>query len=236
MNKRIIVVGDIHGRRSWEALKSHQFDRMIFVGDYFDNFERTLYQAQIDNFKNIIEFKKENKGKVVMLIGNHDYHYIQRGEMYSGYQIHGALDIEKVIEDNLEHLQVCHREDVDYESYLFSHAGFTKYWCKYNNIDMTNLEESVNGLFKENQEAFTFFGLNSYGDDTTQGPFWVRPRSLEKDSIEGYTQVVGHTEYRHIIDNGNFIYVDAPTQYLVIETLERKGKDYEKLGVSLSKK
>ena len=40
---KTIVLGDIHGRSNWKLAlhQENQFDRVIFVGDYFDSFDIT---------------------------------------------------------------------------------------------------------------------------------------------------------------------------------------------------
>ncbi len=75
---KTIVIGDIHGRSIWKNIidKEKEFDKVVFVGDYFDS---KIYSAQeqIDNFLNIIDFKQSIREdqEVILLIGNHDLHY-----------------------------------------------------------------------------------------------------------------------------------------------------------------
>lgn len=75
---KIIVIADIHGRSIWKEIisKENDFDSVIFLGDYFDT-HGGGYSAnrQIENFKDIIAYKKANMDKVTLLIGNHDVHY-----------------------------------------------------------------------------------------------------------------------------------------------------------------
>ena len=81
---RHIIIGDLHGKDIWKRILNQEtFDRVIFMGDYFDSFH-ILPQTQIDNFKDLVEFYSNND--VVLLIGNHDYHYLSEHAIYSGYQ------------------------------------------------------------------------------------------------------------------------------------------------------
>lgn len=50
-------------------------DKIVFLGDFFDHGERE-YSDQKQNFLNVMDFKKQNQDKVVVLIGNHDANYI----------------------------------------------------------------------------------------------------------------------------------------------------------------
>ena len=58
---KTIILGDTHGSSNWK-LATHQDkpDRVIFIGDYFDSFEISGVE-QINNFKEIIQYKENNK-------------------------------------------------------------------------------------------------------------------------------------------------------------------------------
>ena len=125
---KIVCIGDIHGRRrQWKQIQEQEkeFDKWIFSGDYFDSREGISYDTQIANFKEILEFKIANPDKVILLIGNHDAHYLNGwGEQYSGYDFRRHNDINEVLQPAVDSrlLQICHRHG----KYIFSHAGITK--------------------------------------------------------------------------------------------------------------
>ena len=199
MNKRIIAIGDTHGRNTWKILINlHKFDKLIFIGDYFDS-DHVLFEDQLNNFLDILEFKRQNPDKVILLIGNHDFQYMKQysdGETYSGYQLKNSKMIEHAFSTALSEglLQMCHIEG----NIIFTHAGVTKTWCEDMNIDFDNLENSINSKLTESPSPFRFRGFDPYGDDVCQSPIWVRPQSLAADHIDGYRQVVGHTRVRTI--------------------------------------
>lgn len=193
---KIIALGDTHGRMDWKNITANDnSDRVIFIGDYFDTHDDISPRQQIENFKDIIAYKKANPKKVILLFGNHDYHYLRTtAEHYSGFQQWHKTDIQellhKAIDENL--LQMC----CVFWNYLFVHARVTKTWCKANGINMNDVERSINDLFKYKPNSFRFTaGENGsvYGDDICQTPIWVRPKSLYTDKISNYIQVVGHT-------------------------------------------
>ena len=87
-DKKIIVIGDVHGESTWRKIveKNMDADKIIFLGDYLDSFDKSPTE-QITIFEEIMKLKKENKNKVVTLMGNHDFHYLLiPGERYSGFQ------------------------------------------------------------------------------------------------------------------------------------------------------
>jgi len=218
---KLIIVGDIHGRTTWKDIvnKEKDFDKFIFIGDYFDSFD-IPGDKQIENFLDIIEFKKSNIDKVIVMIGNHDYHYMDPCDgRYSGYQDARSWQIMEVLKSNMEHLQMCYVHD----NIVFTHAGLTKTWCDNNNVDVLNIEQSINDLWAYKPGSFNFqIGANrSYtGDDVTQGPLWVRPFSLATDGIDNYKQVVGHTYQPSININGQCIHIDVldtKPEYLIYD-------------------
>lgn len=226
------VIGDIHGRQVWKEFVTNELvDKWIFIGDYFDSRDKDLTaSAQINNFNEILAFKEANMEKVIILIGNHDFHYIRGvNEQYSGHQSFSSLVISEVIEKaiNKRLMQVCHLED----GYLFSHAGLTKNWCReVMGHDEFTIDNDFINLINETliykPKAFCFrVGRNfsDFGDDITQGPIWVRPKSLLQNMVHGVTCVVGHTPVDNINIkplNSNIILIDClgvNKNYLIIE-------------------
>jgi hypothetical protein len=230
---KILAIGDIHGKDNWEKIKHlvEEYDKFIFIGDYFDSFTIKPID-QLDNFNKIVDFKKQYSDKVELLIGNHDYHYFPSiTEEYSGFKPTMKFDYQNALREayNSGLMNVCYKHEI----YLFSHAGLTKTWSISRDINLNNVVESVNDLFKHKPQEFGFeIGRNHsyYGDDVTQGPFWVRPNSLYKDALDFYIHVVGHTSYRKIEEYSHNIIVidclDKINQYLSIDETGYKVVDF----------
>jgi predicted phosphodiesterase len=241
MVMKTVVIGDIHGRSIWKSIvQKENPDKVIFVGDYFDSFDIPGVD-QIHNFKEIIEYKEtsftnegtdlQHKTKVILLIGNHDYHYFPdvgyNGT--SGYQIGIAPNIIQVLQENRHHLQMAYQMG----EFVFTHAGISsQFMDDVFGIDgwkVDTLAEDLNELFKYKPKALEFSGKNPYGDDPEQGPLWIRPKSLMKinrDTLrKKIIQVVGHTAV-HKIDKeskttgGRYYFIDTldtSGEYMIIE-------------------
>lgn len=217
---KIVVISDLHGKSIWEQIVEEEkdADEFIFAADYFDAFENTA-DVQIPNLLNILNHPLADK--FTLLWGNHDQHYIPNMSRCSGYQDLKAADIWEAIREPLKagRFKICRVVG----SLLFSHAGITTTWAKDNEIDLDNLENSVNSLFRDYPESFDFvakLGANGYGDNAFQGPLWVRPKSLMNDKLEGYTQIVGHTAGATIRERPGIFLTDCldhRIEYLVIE-------------------
>lgn len=221
---KIIAIGDTHGRVLWKEIvqKERDADKIIFIGDYFDTHHDISVDQQIENFKEILEFKKNNMNQVELLLGNHDFHYLKGAqESYSGYQQMRFIDINEVLEPSVqkELVKMCYT----HENYVFTHAGVTKTWCNDNNIDITNLQESINTELLTKPSAFRFMYGSNYsrtGNDVTQPPIWVRIPSLIKDKLDDMVFVIGHTTLEELTIIDSIIGIDTigtTGEYLVIE-------------------
>lgn len=229
---KIIGLGDIHGRPIWkEIVEKEKPDKVIFIGDYFDSYD---YHAtkQINNFLDICAFKRENPD-TVLLIGNHDYHYICGENGTSGYQKEYSYMINHAIKPNLDNLQMAYEikpDGID-RPVLFTHAGVSSIWLEMNygrwQDEYSSIADVVNDLWKHKPDSFMFNGSDPYGYDTYQTPIWIRPQSLMKANgvfKKDIIQVVGHTRQNEIdiegkSTGGNYYFIDAlaARQYLIIE-------------------
>jgi predicted MPP superfamily phosphohydrolase len=230
---KTIVLGDTHGRSNWKlAVHQDKPDRVIFIGDYFDSFEISGVE-QIANFKEIIKYKEDNpQVEVVLLIGNHDHHYFPEVGYTgtSGYQSGIAPSITQVVDENRHHLQMAY----GFGEYLFTHAGVSPVFMDQvfgeNDWSIENVVVDLNEMFKYKPKAFDFNGFESSGDNTTQTPIWIRPRSLmsankkhKKGLKKDYIQIVGHTAMRKIDLKGNDMFTGG--RYHFIDTMDTSG-DY----------
>ncbi len=213
---KIIAIGDLHGRDTWEKIveKEKDADKIVFIGDYFDSFDIS-FDEQYKNYCRICAFKQEYPEQIILLIGNHEYHYLWwiAKEKYSGFQEKYSEKITQAIRNSITEgwLQMAYQE----EQYLFTHAGVTQTWMDAN-YDVTkhegNLADEINEIFSDCPEAFRFTAsnpLDNTGDSITQSPIWVRPRALQSDAIEGFIQIIGHTSIKSPIFDSNLIMIDC---------------------------
>lgn len=200
---RTAILGDTHGRDDWkQILLLEKWDRVVFLGDYFDTHDKAVTgevqiagEAQIANFLDIVEYKKQNPETVTLLFGNHDYHYINPNGMCSGYNHLFAKQIAAVINNAITFaaLQMAHLE----QGWLCTHAGVTKAWCDKYGIDAT--VDSLNH-YALSADVFSFYpgDYTGYGDHILQSPIWVRPGSLF-GSMATEKQIVGHTRQKQMV-------------------------------------
>ena len=228
---KTIFLGDTHGRSLWKDIIAKETpDRVVFIGDYFDSFDIGGAVQQF-NFKEIIAFKESGQCEVILLIGNHDYHYYPGGETYSGYQHGAAPAIKQLLEENKHHMQMCYQLD----NILCSHAGIGHNWLvEQEKYESGSIADFVNDIWNYKPNRFIFYGFDPYGDNKTQTPIWIRPKSLLAGNKEtflkkDYIQIAGHTQVNKIdiegkATGGRYYFIDAIEvgQYLVYEDNEFK--------------
>jgi UDP-2,3-diacylglucosamine pyrophosphatase LpxH len=234
---KTVIIGDIHGHNTWKQVieLEQDADRFIFVGDYFDSFTVPgLIQCQ--NFQDIIEFKKTSDKVVVLLVGNHDYHYFPEigDSNTSGYQSRMAPTIQHIITTNRDHLQMAYQ----FDDILVTHAGVSSVWLDDIVVDwdVDSLDATINDLFRfqpikvgyrsYKQVGDQVYGSYGFGDETFQGPLWIRPKSLMEANYDTLRtqirQVVGHTGQKQIdikgaSTGGRYYFIDTmPREYLVV--------------------
>ena len=135
------MLPDVHGRLFWkEPVQKYidVVDRVVFLGDYLDPYgdEGGDYDAEsiFENLKEIVELKRNNMDKVVLLKGNHDQHYAS--ELFN--ELAGGTRQDRsnwnrnheFFKQNKDLFGIIHKEEVNGIPYIFSHAGVTLYWLK----------------------------------------------------------------------------------------------------------
>lgn len=215
-NFKIVCCGDIHGRTIWKQIvaSNPDTDLFVFIGDYFDSFDVSPV-IQKHNFKEILDFKRANMDNVVLLIGNHDFHYL-RGSVnqYTGYQCVQRWDIQEMLDiaESEGLITMCYV----YDKIMFTHAGVSKTWCANYEVNLDDVVNEINYLYLRYRHCFDFQkGPNNsdIGEDKTQSPIWIRPVSLKQDCIDNYIHVVGHT-------SSSYIDFDLNNNVVVCDTLK----------------
>jgi predicted phosphodiesterase len=219
---KTIIIGDIHGRTDWKEIVKQDYDRVIFIGDYVDTHEDITGLEQVQNLREIIDFKLKSDKQIILLIGNHDYHYWP-GIGYtgtSGYQPGMKASFEYEFETYRDLFQMAF---VDENEIVFTHAGITETWLNDRGIGQVNIHSQIdviNDVFYHQPYKFNFYSgdTSGCGDNIHQSPIWVRPNSLYRDGIK-QLQVVGHTTQPKINTNKS-----ERQGYYLIDTLGTSGE------------
>ena len=232
-----ITIGDIHGRVNWKSIDIMQYDKVIFMGDYVDGREEL---DELTNLIEIIELKKANPDKVVLLVGNHDlqYHWFSSKRLRI-YKEHFELDYQRLFKEHEDLFQLTYYEHDN----LWVHAGITTRWIQYmqmNNHDFSDFTTEkfashLNQLLKERCKDLFSVGKARGGNDVG-GPFWADVSEL-RASPAPFHQVVGHNkmmEPTHFeLERGSLRFTDCLThsnQFWVFHPIEQTWK-IENIGI-----
>lgn len=204
---KVYLLGDIHGRSFWRPILDIDpttYDKVIFLGDYSDpySYEGFTHDDAIRELTDIVQFKKDNPDKVVLLLGNHDLTNVDPDiftacrwsrEHYPKYK--------ELITDQLDLYQICYEFEQDGQLYTASHAGIGKPW--FDSISAGNTKNQTHGEFLnelfQNKEyppfgmiSFYRGGMYRYGSCV-----WADLNEFNKHHHHldaNIIQIVGHTQ------------------------------------------
>ena len=238
MNK-ILVIPDIHGRTFWkDAIDKHlnECDKVIFLGDYLDRYEdeEISRKQEKGNFEEIIKLKQDNPDKVVLLIGNHDEHYIApsftRSTRYSGSN---SRKYREMFLTHFSFFKIAHEETVNDKKYLFTHAGVMKSWYERNKeaigeltVDNLNKLKDYGGgisILGEISKYRTWFG------EETGSPLWsdIAEKISDESNIDNVIpnddsvvdeydyQIFGHTRLHHELITDKWACLDCRKAFIL---------------------
>jgi predicted phosphodiesterase len=237
MVNKILFIGDIHGRLIWkDIIEKENPDLTIFLGDYVSTHEGISANQQLSNLEDILNYKKDNIDKVILLRGNHDCQMLGYSwAECSGYdpEVFKYMSESSFRERFLKFTQWVYL--IPDTNIICSHAGIsTKFLENVNNYkifpkEWRNNPNIINYIKPCELFGFTPCKLSDYtGISATQPCTWIRPQALIEYGIPYYIQIVGHTPVKEITnitnDNINIWLCDCldNKQYLILENGEFK--------------
>ena len=144
---KILICPDVHGRKFWhKAIEMiDEVDQVVFLGDYLDPYshEGITFEDALIELEGILAFKEDYPDKVVLLVGNHDMHYIKTEFMdCSRLNYAQRQEMHDLYMNNIGSFQIIYEE----ENYLFSHAGIYKEWMDKYTLTLDDLRDYRNFL------------------------------------------------------------------------------------------
>lgn len=191
--EKLLIIPDVHGRTFWRdpCKDLSSYSKVIFLGDYVDcySYEGVTRVQERQGLIDIIDFKKSNQDKVVLLIGNHDYQYIT-GDGCSRFSRTLYPEYHNLFLSNLDLFSLYHVEG----NYLFSHSGILSDWLKTNDLKLEDITLELRNQVIDplNQVSSYRGGLDNYGSC-----IWADVReflSRTNENKSGYFQIFGHTQ------------------------------------------
>lgn len=216
---KIVIIPDVHGRAFWkEAVERFPAERFIFLGDYLDPYyfdviyHEITPESTIENFQEILSFKKANPDRVTLLLGNHDCEYLY-GKDVCDYRCDDgnyAL-IQGIFRENKDLFQIADEATLRGRHFVFVHAGIHIQWMDRHikGWNPGNMVSLLNGHNKEALEsgspentyyarALSEVDRQRGGEFDTGSPIWADALTLNAEyQLSDLTQVVGHSALRY---------------------------------------
>ena len=192
---KILIIPDVHGRTFWrKALELvNEVDKIVFLGDYLDPYshENIDWEDALHEFIRILQFKDSYNDKVILLTGNHDWHYINKEFPDCTRRNYKLLnELNGLFTKNINKFQLIYEVD----NYLFSHAGVYKEWMKLCSFNLDNLKD-FNEIITNNWPFLICVGYERGGYNPVGSCIWADIReSLEHELYSDKMQIVGHTQ------------------------------------------
>ena len=135
---RVLFIPDVHGRRFWKKacedfLADGKPGHIVFLGDYLDpyEFEGVTWRQCIANLMEILDFAKENRDTVTLLLGNHDMHYWTKEPTdHCRYSFVYGKKVHDMFHDNEKLFSIAWECECGGRKILATHAGVTLGWIQ----------------------------------------------------------------------------------------------------------
>lgn len=240
--KKRLVIGDIHGKYNVVAdiYRKENPDAVILLGDYCDGFDKTSNDTvtcwnSLQKLKKEHNERNEHNGEFIMLLGNHDWHYVNPLERYSGFSHSTFAAMHDILVDAFtkKELHVAYTDTINRT--IYAHAGVTNTWVSEWSNPPIDMLDDINCKALD----FSMYNTDMYGNSKWQGPLWVRPEALLSDMYSDETgtwkQIVGHTHTDKPlfanklgnnvdnIDDADLVVIDTLPRYYLIEEIDNSG-------------
>lgn len=192
---KTLVIGDLHGALdiATKALAQTETERVVFVGDYVDSFDRTV-DDQIETLLVVLTACEDNPDRVTALFGNHEMSYLDPHGRCSGWS--------SATEYHMIHLAPRMKKAFKYHTtvgkFLVTHAGVSARLLSATDIE---LDEYLD-MGEYSQVGWARGGSNPCG-----GLLWC-DFNTEFEPIPEVPQIFGHTHYsqQHTFKTNNGSY------------------------------
>lgn len=215
---KILIIPDVHGRDFWKkpCESIDKYEKIIFLGDYVSPYpiEGISNEQAIDVFKEILELKRNNKDKVVLLLGNHDFSYFNAFICDCRTDTLNYNELNKLFKENLDLFDLAYEITIQGIRYFFSHAGVRKEWFdlwvkdkwfSWNSDALPNADYFNNALHEAYQEGSSTkdqfeASISIYSDyrgwsrDNNGSIVWADAREYKEPEYVNTMFICGHTQ------------------------------------------
>ena len=197
-----LIIPDIHNNylTAEKIIKKENPDKILFLGDYFDDFDDTIQDAENTAKWLVKSLQQENR---IYLIGNHDLSYMTDNSNLKcmGYRTDKHKAIKKYSIDWTKLLMHYWIDD----KWLCTHAGFSNDFLKQQRTKKSDTIQKILDFSKKDLEKIDdencihpFFqvGFSRGGSNMVGGQLWCDYDEFV--DVPGINQIFGHTP-NHVV-------------------------------------
>lgn len=189
---KTLIIPDVHENltKLKTILSGMEYDRVIFLGDWFDKFGDN---NSLDTAKFLLERIKTNE-QDIFILGNHDLHYFSDLIVYrcSGFSKTSYINVNSILKSAKNKFKLIHIDN----NIVFSHAGIVPAFQRdLFNINMQQKTILQNAFAGKEIHRYLEAGLAVGGSAEHAGIVWARPSEMRFDKPEDHylNQIFGHT-------------------------------------------
>jgi len=212
---KVLFIGDIHCNNDWEKIVHENLitnfvDHVVFLGDYLDSFTINGHVCK-ENLRKFFAYAKEMGDKCSVLLGNHDYAYIQNRTGITGYNYPFAEMYRQLFSQYKDILKIAwgYENPTTHKYTLATHAGLTyTYWRRYLLTILQDPDTFIRKIVDVDPVTLPLHEILNYmidkpdilwkvgshrGGAGTGGVLWADYLEIIEDRYPGINQVFGHT-------------------------------------------
>ena len=217
---KVLFVGDVHNHaymfKDVEKLDDkYHFDRIIFTGDYVDDWLTDNHQS-LETLETVINLKRSNPEKYTFCLGNHELSYL--GYPCSGhkYELDDIMNMK--LKDNIDCFDLYTIVTLGDTNYVCTHAGISNDYVKHIlQGDWQKELEELNKDILSNLYLTTMCSSLRGGQSEFSSFLWCDRREHEyfnkfEKPIISY-QIIGHSPVKFINIIDDFKFIDTHSTY-----------------------
>ena len=192
---RALIIPDLHhhieNAEHW--LKTQCYDRVIFLGDYFDDFDDDANDARKTARWLREKMDSTDATRHIFLLGNHDAAYLfpDHDELSCpGFTKAKSNTIREILRaEHWHRFELAHEE----QGWLLSHAGFHLVWMEKPTVRriLQRCEKAMKLVRRGKVDPILGYGEKPGGLQRIGGPLWMAWENFMP--IPGINQIVGHS-------------------------------------------
>lgn len=222
---KALFAGDIHNHMYIfddvvRLDKEYNFDKIIFVGDYVDDWNTSNIES-IECLRKLIKLKQSNYRKYILLLGNHELSYL--GYPCSGHDYTNDTEIKNILTDNIDLFKFYIVIHLGNKDFVCSHAGFVNDYLvnvfQPNNTDWQETLKNLNTDMLNKLNLLTYCSFHRGGKYPFSSFVWTDARELihNREELLLPNQIVGHSPVKTIkyitSDTNNLYFIDTHSTY-----------------------